>query len=129
MGIKGHYLKPNFFTGETEVNEITFFLTDGGKTAEHSPIMRISKVYLSIDNDNQKASLVILKAYGTPFFAEFNISYPTGRNQLNRTIDEIMEWLGYKESWRKVGRDYKTLTAIYITNGELTIDKIKGINQ
>ena len=129
MGIKGHYLKPNFFTGETEANEITFFLTDGGKTAEHSPIMRITNVYLSIDNDNQKAFLVIPKTYGTPFFAEFNIFYPTGRNQLNKTIDEIMEWLGYKESWRKVGRDYKTLTAISITNGELTIDNIKGINQ
>ena len=60
MGIKGYYLKPNFFTGETQEQKVTFFLTDGGRTKKTSSIMRITNVYLSIDYDNLKAFLVIL---------------------------------------------------------------------
>ena len=129
MGIKGYYLKPNFFTGETEKQEITFFLTDGGRTSEYSPIMRIKNVIISIDKDNSKIFVVIPEAYGTPFFAEININTLTGINQFGNLIDQIYEWLGYKQTWRKVGRDYKELTVIYIQNGETTLDVITGYNQ
>lgn len=129
MGIKGYYLKPNFFTGETQEQEITFFLTDGGRTSEYSPIMRTKNVILSIDKDNSKIFVVIPEAYGTTFFAEININTLTGINQFGNLIDQIYEWLGYKQTWRKVGRDYKELTVIYIQNGETTIDVITGCNQ
>lgn len=129
MGIKGYYLKPNFFTGETERREVTFFLTDGGRNMETSPIMRIKNVFLSIDKDNSKIFIVIPEAYGTPFFAEININTLTGINQFGNLINQIYEWLGYKQTWRKVGRDYKKLTIIYIQDGEITIDVIKGYNQ
>ena len=129
MGIKGYYLKPNFFTGETQEQEITFFLTDGGRTSEYSPIMRIKNVLISIDKDNSKILVVIPEAYRTLFFAEININTLTGINQFGNLIDQIYEWLGYKQTWRKVGRDYKELTVIYIQNGETTIDVITGCNQ
>ena len=129
MGIKGYYLKPNFFTGETEKQEITFFLTDGGRTSEYSPIMRTKNVILSIDKDNSKIFVVIPEAYGTLFFAEININTLTGINQFGNLIDQIYEWLGYKQTWRKVGRDYKELTVIYIQNGETSVDVITGCNQ
>ena len=129
MGIKGYYLKPNFFTGETQEQEITFFLTDGGRTSEYSPIMRIKNVLISIDKDNSKIFVVIPEAYRTLFFAEININTLTGINQFGNLIDQIYEWLGYKQTWRKVGRDYKELTVIYIQNGETTIDVITGCNQ
>ena len=129
MAIWGYYLKPNFFTGITQEERLFFYLTDGGRDSKHSPIMRIKDVYVSINTDINKAFIVIPKAYtNSPFFAEFNLN--NSMKSLHEAFDTIFEWLGLKETWRRVGRDYKQCTVITITDGEIdTIDILKGENQ
>ena len=124
MGLNGYYLKPNFFTGETQTNEITFYLTDGGRTGGN--IMRIKDVFVSIDMDTQKAFLVVPEAYGKkPFFAEYHLQSNIGG--LHKAFQDIKEWLGYIQQWRKVGRTDKTCTIITIEDGKIdTIDVLKG---
>lgn len=126
--LKGYCLKPNFFTNEPQSKEVTFYLTDGGRTGGN--IMRIKEVFVSIDMDNKKGFLVIPEAYSeSPFFASYNLGEPTGINSLHKVFHEIHEWLGYVEEWRKVGRTYKTCTIITIEDGETEIEIQQGESQ
>lgn len=113
MGIKGYYVKPNFFSEEPEKNHVTFYLTDGGRTSGN--IFRIKEVYVSIDCDNHYAVVNVPKAYGNaPFIAEFNLDNPFQLKKLFKFFDEIKEWLGYRNCWRNVSTEGKCATFILI---------------
>ena len=127
--IKGYYVKPNFFTGNPQEQDVEFYLTDGGCTAEYTPIMRITDVFVSINYNTQTAWIVVPKAYGQPFMTSINLTNPTGLNRLEKAFYDVKEWLGYSQQWRKVGRAYKHLHLITVKGDDVDVRVIEGLNQ
>ena len=128
MAIKGYRVDKDFFSGEPKECAVTFFLTDGGRTATYTPIMRIKDVYVSIDMDNEFAFIVVPKAYGSPFMRKIDLKSQIGT--LHEFFDDVKEWLGLTQTWRQVAHPDKQCTVITICDGEIdTIDVLKNEHQ
>lgn len=130
MAINGYYVGKSFFTGMPMPQKVTFYLTDGGRDLPHSQVMRVKDVIVSIDLDNNLGVVNVPNAYGgKPFIAELDLE-TNGLTILNEFIKrDVMEWLGLRQEWRKVGSSDKVFTFIVIQDGEMTVDYYAGASQ
>lgn len=127
--INGYYLNKNFFSGLPQKQDVTFYLTDGGRDSGN--VSRIKNVYLSLDYDNRQVVINVDNAYGgQPFIAEINVGNPEGISSVEKFLEEdVKEWLGYKNQWRKIPCEGKQFTFIAIENNEvIDIETFEGSN-
>ena len=121
----GYYVKPNFFSGNPQKEKVTFYLTDGGRDSGN--ICRIKEVFVSIDFNTKICWVVVPDAYGkSPFFAEMNVGNLYGLIKLSKFLDDVKEWLGLSNSWRKIRSDGKQLTFTLIRENEVEITVFEG---
>lgn len=123
--ITGYKLQKSFCTGTPYEDKKTFYLTDGNN--EQGPVSRIKDVYVSIDRDNLNCFIVIDKAYGNaPFFAQFKLDDSYYIRKVSKFIDDIGEWLGLSQTWRKINPEGKTFHFVEIKDGNAEISIVEG---
>ena len=125
MVLEGYYVKSNFFTGLPEKEDVYFYLTDGCRDSGN--IARIKEVIVSIDFDKQECIVNIPNAFGkSPFIAEINVGNLYGINKLSEFMNEVKEWLGLSNKWRKIDSTGKQATFLLLRGNTCEIHQFEG---
>lgn len=126
MHLQAQYPTTNFFTGDFEMKPITFYLTDGG--CDSGNICHIKDIGVTVDYDNLKAEILVIEPIVPArkfIYAEINISTRTGLDKLSEFFDDVNEWFGFRNTWRKIDATGKKLTICRIKDGVCKTETIQ----